>query len=51
MVTRIIADEGKWLTNGDTFGKVVVLGVNDKIENWHEITDEEYEEILAKGGD
>lgn len=44
--TRMMADEGRWLTNGKTFGKVVVLGVNDVYENWNEITDEEYEVIL-----
>lgn len=35
------ADEGKVLTNGEAFGKVVYLGDNDKPENWHEITEEE----------
>jgi hypothetical protein len=35
------AEEGKWLTNGDTFGKTVSLGINDSADNWHEITDEE----------
>lgn len=35
------ADEGKTLTNGDTFGKVVYLGKNDSADNWHEIPDEE----------
>ena len=36
------ADDGKWLTNGDTFGKTVYLGINDSADNWHEITDEDY---------
>lgn len=30
------ADEGKLLTNGNTFGKVVYLGTNDSADNWHE---------------
>ena len=54
--TQIIlkADNGKWLTNGETFGKVVYVGINDSVDNWHEITDEEkaqFEnaEILANG--
>ena len=39
------ADEGMTLTNGEAFGKVVYLGINDSAENWHEITDEEAEEL------
>lgn len=35
------ADEGKTLTNGEVFGKVVYLGKNDSTDNWHEITDED----------
>lgn len=42
------ADEGKWLTNGDTVGKMVRLGINDSKENWHEITDEEYLNVMNK---
>ena len=42
------ADEGYTLTNGETFGKVVYLGTNDSADNWHEITDEEAEEIINK---
>ena len=46
------ADDGKVLTNGDAFGTVVYLGENDSAENWHEITVEEYNEIIAnEGGD
>lgn len=40
-VTVLKAEEGKTLTNGETFGKVVYLGTNDSAGNWHEITDEE----------
>ena len=40
-VTVLKAEEGKTLTNGETFGKVVYLGINDSADNWHEITDEE----------
>lgn len=39
--TVLKADEGKTLTNGEAFGKVVYLGKNDTAHNWHEITDEE----------
>lgn len=36
------------LTNGEAYGKTIYLGINDKPENWYEITDEEYEEILKE---
>lgn len=39
------ADEGMTLTNGEAFGKVVYLGINDDKNNWKEITDIEAEEL------
>ena len=42
------ADEGKVLTNGEVYGKVIVLGNGDVAENYHEITDEEYCELMAE---
>ena len=54
-VTVLKADEGMTLTNGEAFGKVVYLGINDSASNWHEITDEEAEEMQNtdsfEGGD
>lgn len=47
-VRKLTASEGHMLTNGDVYGKEVYLGVNDTAENWHEITDAEYDEIMAK---
>lgn len=44
-LTKLVASEGMTLTNGETFGKDVFLGTDDKIENWYEITDEEAERI------
>ena len=44
----IVASKGKWLTDGETFSKSVYLGNNDSAENWYEITDSEYKEILRK---
>lgn len=44
---KLTASEGHVLTNGDAYGKEIYLGVNDSAENWHEITDAEYAEIVA----
>lgn len=43
--TVLKADDGKLLTNGDTFGKVVYLGKNDSVDNWYEISDEKSEAL------
>lgn len=45
---KLTASEGYVLTNGDVYGKEVYLGIYDSAENWHEITDAEYDEIRAK---
>lgn len=45
-LTKITASDGMMLTNGETYSKEIYLGCNDSIDNWHEITDAEYEEIL-----
>ena len=48
---EIKADKDKVLTNGKTFfsvGGSVYLGKNDSLENWYEITQEEYEAIIAE---
>lgn len=47
-ITVLKAEEGYTLTNGETFGKVVYLGINDSKENWREITDTEAEELQKK---
>ena len=50
---EVKAEEGKVLTNGETFSSVggsIFLGVNDSIDNWHEITEEEYAEIVSREG-
>lgn len=46
-IRKLTATEGMTLTNGEAYGKEIYLGKNDSPENWHEITDAEYEEILA----
>lgn len=45
---KLTASEGMILTNGEVYGKEIYLGVNDNENNWREITDAEYEEILIK---
>ncbi len=42
------ADEGMYLTNGNTFGKTVVLPESADQSVWYEITEQEYKEIIAK---
>ena len=45
-ITKIVADAGKILTNGEIYGRVIALGVGDNVENYHEITEAEYEKML-----
>ena len=45
-VTELTAAEGMVLTNGETYSTEIYLGVNDSPDNWHEITEEEYNTIL-----
>ncbi len=47
-LTKVTATEGKVLTNGDAYSKEIYLGINDSIDNWYEISEAEYEEILKK---
>ena len=44
----IIASEGMILTNGEAYGKSVTLGKNDSAENWYEIPEEEYEQLMQQ---
>ena len=44
----ISASEGMILTNGEAYGKSITLGSNDSQENWHEITEEEYQKIVEE---
>ena len=38
---KLTASEGMTLTNGETYGKEVYLGVNDVADNWREIPEED----------
>jgi hypothetical protein len=44
------ANKGMILTNGEVYGRSISLGVNDLKENWYEITEEEYAEIVSREG-
>ena len=38
----LYADDGKILTNGMDYGKIVTLAVGASAADWYEITEEEY---------
>lgn len=40
----LTADEGKWLTNGQTYSQQVWLGVRDSVNNWQEVDESEVPE-------
>lgn len=46
--TVLIAEEGKILTDGEVYGRTIYLAKNRSPEEFHEITEEEYEEIQSK---
>ena len=42
----LYAEEGRVLTDGQTYGKVIFLADGENGYNFYEITDEEYENIM-----
>ena len=44
----LVAKDGFIYTNGETYAYTIRLGVNDSADNWHEITEAEYEKIMAE---
>ena len=49
--TVLRADEGKILTDGKAYGRTIYLGKNRLPEEFHEITEAEYNEIREAEGD
>ena len=45
---KIYASEGMRLTNGVIFGKLIDLGEGDSSDNYHEITEEEYNKLMEE---
>ena len=45
---KLSAADGMVLTDGDIYGKEIYLGIHDSPNNYHEISDEEYAEILKR---
>lgn len=46
--TLLIADEGKVLTDGTNYSKTTLLAEGRTSDEFHEITDAEYEAILKE---
>ena len=44
----LTADEGMYLTNGETYGKTVVLNADLDYTVWHEITEAEADKIFSE---
>ena len=40
---KMVATEGMIYTNGETYGREILLGTGDSPDNWYEITEAEYE--------
>lgn len=48
MQITIRADEGKWLTDGENYGKTMSLADGVDVGNFYEISDEEYQEKMKE---
>lgn len=45
---RLEADDGKILTDGETYGSIIFLGANRTVEEFYEIPREEYDRIMEE---
>ena len=48
MQITIRADEGKWLTDGENYGKTMSLADGITVDNYYEISDEEYQKYMKE---
>ena len=48
MREKLESRNGMILTNGEIYGKIIYLGEGVKKEDFYEITNEEYKEIIEK---
>ena len=48
MQITIRAEEGKWLTDGEHYGKTISLAEGVSVDDYYEITNEVYESIMAE---
>lgn len=48
MAEIMTAKEGYVFFNGETGGKTLILGKNENIENWQQITEQKFNEFLLK---
>ena len=46
--TILTADEGKYLFNGETYGKTAILPESANADEWYEITEAEYNGFMSK---
>ena len=46
--TKLTASEGMILTDGEIYGKEIFLSLNKEAKDFYEITEAEYETILAE---
>ncbi len=47
-IKKLIAADGMILTNGEVYGKQIFLGSGDDATNYHEITEAEYNALMAE---
>lgn len=45
---KLEAEEGKMLTDGNTYGSIIYLASNRSVNEFYEITIAEYEKIMAE---